>query len=126
MEHTVSYIFITIVPIMTTILYLLSEGLLVITTVAGGLLMLFTLYIYVNLNRKETLNIIRGDGEIYFNLSGDELFWVKLSDNHSLSETITKTIQNEIVTLKEMVDNIDFINFKDDILHRELNKLVQN
>jgi hypothetical protein len=111
---------------MTTILYLLSEGLLIISIIAGVFFMLFILYIYVNLKRKETLNIIRGDDGVYFNLSDDELFWVKLSDKHSLSETITKVIQNEMGTLRDLVDSIDFINFKDDTLHRELNKLVGN
>lgn len=126
MEHTISYIFIIVVPIITTMLYLLSEGLLIISTIAGGFFLLFALYVYINLKSKETLNIIRADDGIYFNLSDDQLFWVKLSDKQSLSETITKAMQNEMGTLKDMVDHVDFINFKDDILHQKLNKLVGN
>ncbi|SFV64053.1 hypothetical protein MNB_SV-12-1042 [hydrothermal vent metagenome] len=126
MEHTISYIYIIIVPIITIILYLLSKGLFIISTIAGSLLILFILYIYHNLERKETLNIIKSDGRLYFNLSDDQLFSVKISSEQSLSEVIKDAILNEMATLKDMVGNIDFINFKDDRLHRELNRLVQN
>lgn len=126
MEHSVSYIFIIIVPLITVILYLLSNGLLILSVIASGFFILFTIYIYNNLGRKETLYIIRTKDRIYFNLSDDQLFSVVLSDKQSLSELIEDTISNEMVTLKDMVDNINFINFKDDKLHRELNRLVQN
>ncbi len=126
MEHSVSYIFIIIVPIMTAILYLLSKGLLVISTISCGIFILFILYIFNNLDRKETLYIIRSDKRVYFNLSDDQLFSIVFSDEESLPKLIEKTISNEIATLKDIVDNINFINFRDDRLHRELNRLIQN
>ena len=126
MEHSVSYIFIIIVPIISTILYLLSKGMLIISAIGFGSLILFTIYIYNNLDRKETLYIIRSDGRVYFNLSDDQLFSVRFSDEESLPKLIENIVSNEIVTLKDLIDNINFINFKDDKLHRELNRLIQN
>jgi len=126
MEYTISHIFIIIVPIITVILYLLSKGLLIISTLSGTFFIFFILFIYNNLDRKETLNIIRSEGKLYFNLSDDQLFAIKLSDEESLSELIENTVKKEIATIKDMVDNINFINFRDDRLQRELNRLVQN
>ena len=126
MEHSVSYIFIIIVPIMSAILYLLSKGMLIISAIGFGSLILFAIYLYNNLDRKETLYIIRSDGRVYFNLSDDQLFSVGFSDEESLLKLIENIVSNEIATLKDLVDNINLINFKDDKLHRELNRLVQN
>lgn len=126
MEHSVSYIFIIIVPIMSAILYLLSKGMLIISAIGFGSLILFAIYLYNNLDRKETLYIIRSDGRVYFNLSDDQLFSVVFSDEESLPKLIENIVSNEIATLKDLVDNINLINFKDDKLHRELNRLIQN
>jgi len=126
MEHSVSYIFIIIVPIMSAILYLLSKGMLIISAIGFGSLILFAIYIYNNLDRKETLYTIRSDGRVYFNLSDDQLFSVGFSDEESLPKLIENIVSNEIATLKDLVDNINLINFKDDKLHRELNRLIQN
>jgi hypothetical protein len=126
MEHSVSYIFIIIIPIMSAILYLLSKGLLIISVIGFGFFILFIIYIYNNLDRKETLYIIRSDERVYFNLSDDQLFSVVFSDEESLPKLIENIVSNEMATLKDMVDNINFINFRDDKLHRELNRLIQN
>ena len=126
MEYTISHIFIIIVPIITTIFYLLSKGLLIISAIGGGFFALFSLSIYHNWDRKETLNIIRSDREVYFNLSDDLLFSVEFSKEQSLSELVEYVISKEMITLKDMVDTINFINFRDDKLHRKLNRLVQN
>jgi hypothetical protein len=126
MEYTVSHIFIITVPVIATILYLLSKGLLIILAICCLFFIPFFLLIYNSSNRKETLSIVKDNREIYFNLSDDLLFSVKLSKEESLSELIEKIMVREIITLKDMVDNIDFINFRDDRLHRELNRLVQN
>ncbi|NEW60351.1 hypothetical protein GSY74_03560, partial [Sulfurovum sp. bin170] len=105
---------------------LLSKGLFIISIILGGVFIFFILYIYNSLDRKETLHIIRSEGRLYFQLSDDPLFSVKISSDQSLSDVITEAISNEMATLKDMVDSVDFINFKDDRLHRELNRLVQN
>jgi len=126
MEYTISHIFIIIVPIITTIFYLLSKGLFLISACSSGFLILFALFIYNNWDRKETLNIIRSDKKVHFNLSDDPLFSVELSNEQSLSELIEYIVSKEMITLHDMVDNINFINFKDDKLHRKLNRLVQN
>jgi hypothetical protein len=126
MEYTISHIFIIIIPIIITLFYLLSKGILIISILASILFILFTLFVYNNLDRKETLNIIKSNGEIYFNLSDDLLFSVKLSDEESLSELIEYIISKEMITIKDTVDSINFINFRDDKLHKKLNRLVQN
>jgi hypothetical protein len=111
---------------MSAILYLLSKGMLIISAIGFGSLILFAIYLYNNLDRKETLYIIRSDGRVYFNLSDDQLFSVGFSDEESLPKLIENIVSNEIATLKDLVDNINLINFKDDKLHRELNRLIQN
>lgn len=66
------------------------------------------------------------NGRLYFNLSEDRLFSVELSEEKMLSEVIKKVVLEEMVTIRTSVDRIDFINFQDDILNRELNKLIQS
>jgi len=37
-----------------------------------------TMFFYNNANRKETLNIIKMNGNLYFNISNDQLFFVEI------------------------------------------------
>jgi hypothetical protein len=78
------------------------------------------------LNRKESLNIIKNRDRVYFYLSDDELFSVKLSKDDLLSEVLLNIILKEMPTIELMVDRIDFINFKDDKLNEKLNSLIPN
>ncbi len=126
MEYNIGHIFIITVPIITLISYILFENLSIFVTVGGSLFMIFSLYIYNNYDRKERLNIIRDRETLYFNLSDDQLFTVKISNEEPLSEIITRAIIDEMVTIQDMVSQIDFINFRDDGLNRELNLMIQN
>jgi len=122
MEYDINHIFIIAIPLIMILLYLVSKGLLTITTIVG----LFAIAIYNNRNRKESLNIIKDRDRLYFLLSDDELFSVKLSNDDSLSEILPKIILSEMATIELMVDKIDFINFRDDKLNKELNSLIPN
>ena len=122
MEYYINHIFIIAIPLITILLYLVSKGLLTITTIVG----LFAIAIYNNRNRKECLNIIKDRDRLYFHLSDDELFSVKLSKDDSLSEVLPNIILSEMATIELMVDRIDFINFRDDKLNKELNSLISN
>jgi len=122
MEYDINHIFIITIPLITILLYLVSKGLLTITTIVG----LFAIAIYNNRNRKERLNIIKDRDRLYFLLSDDELFSVKLSKDTSLSEILPNIILSEMATIELMVDRIDFINFRDDKLNKELNSLIPN
>ena len=122
MEYDINHIFIITIPLITILLYLISKGLLTITTIVG----LFAIAIYNNRNRKERLNIIKDRDRLYFLLSDDELFSVKLSKDDSLSEILPNIILSEMATIELMVDRIDFINFRDDKLNKELNSLIPN
>jgi len=122
MEYDINHIFIIAIPLITILLYLISKGLLTITTIVG----LFTVSIYNNRHRKESLNIIKDRDRLYFLLSDDELFSVKLSKDDSLSEILPNIILREMATIELMVDRIYFINFRDDKLNKELNSLITN
>ncbi len=120
-----NHIFIITTPLIMTILYLITENLLTITIISSIILIFFSLYVYNNFDRKESLNIIRDKNRIYFNLSDDELFSVKISKDDLLSDVLIDAILRELATIEEMVDRIDFINFKDDKLHKKLNDIIQ-
>jgi hypothetical protein len=74
---------------------------------------------------KETLNIIRSGEVLYFNLSDDLLLSAKITEQKTLSETITDIVLSEMATLKDMVDEVNFINFKDERLQQKLNALIE-
>jgi len=120
-----NHIFIITTPLIMTILYLITEQLLAVALIFSTIFILFSLYIYNNVDRKESLNIIRDRNRIYFNLSDDELFSVKISKDDLLSDVLIDAILKELATIEEMVDRIDFINFRDDKLHKKLNEIIQ-
>jgi len=124
-EHNIGYLFFIVIPVITFILYLISENLLLITLIGGVMVILLSLYIYRSASRKERLNIIRDQETLYFNLSDDLLFSVKLTEEKQLNEVLIETIHKEMATIKEIVDRIDFINFKNDKLNQELNALIK-
>ncbi|MCK4442243.1 MAG: hypothetical protein KAU90_09570 [Sulfurovaceae bacterium] len=124
MEYNINHVFIIIVPVIIILLYLISKSLLIITIIVSSVVVLFTLYIYNSLNRKESLNIIKNRDRLYFYLSDDELFFVKLSKDDLLSEVLLNVILREMPTIELMVDRINFLNFKDDKLNQELNSLI--
>jgi len=126
MEYDINHIFIITIPLITILLYLISKSLLIITIISGTIVSVLILYIYNSLNRKESLNIIKNRDRVYFYLSDDELFSVKLSKDDLLSEVLLNIILKEMPTIELMVDRIDFINFKDDKLNEKLNSLIAN
>ena len=126
MEYDISHIFIITTSLISMLLYLVSKGLLIVTIISSSVFTLFFVYIYNNFNRKERLNIIKDKDTIYFHLSDDYLFSIKLSKEDKLSDILLNTVKNEMVTIKSMVNRIDFINFRDDRLQRKLNDLIED
>ena len=120
-----NHIFIIATPLILTLLYLITENLLIVVIVFSTIFLLGSIYIYNNFDRKESLNIIKDKNRIYFNLSDDELFSVKISKDDLLSDVLIDAILKEIKTIEDMVDRIDFINFRDDKLHKKLNEIIQ-
>ena len=101
--------------------YLLVESILIytLTLLLAGILLYFTQL--NNKNRKENLNIIRDENKLYFYLSDDLLFSVDLLKNKSITDTLRYAIKKEMSTIDSITRKICFINFKDDILLKELN-----
>jgi len=126
MEYEINHIFIIAIPLITILLYLISKGLLFLIAIVSFLVGLFTIYIYNSMNRKEILSVIKNGDRVYFYLSDDELFSIKLSKDDLLSEVLSNTILKEMPTIELMVDRIDFVNFRDDKLNKELNLLISN
>jgi hypothetical protein len=113
-----------VIPLISLIFFLLAKGVFLLSTFGLLFFTLLSIYIYNNLDRKETLSIFKDNGVLYFYLSDDQLFTVKFSTDQSLSEVIRESIRMEMITIEMMVDQINFMNFRDDRLHRELNELV--
>ena len=125
MEQNITYLFFTTIPVMTLVLHLIAEGLLLITIAGSAIFIFFSLYIYHASSRKETLNIIKDNEVLYFNLSDDLLFSIKITKDKKMSEVLKETITKEIVAMKDIVYRIDFVNFRNDILNQELNELIK-
>jgi len=90
------------------------------------ILVMGSIFFYIsrinNLERKENLNIIRDENKLYFYLSDDLLFSVKLNQNSSIAETLRESVHNELASLQDIIRKICFINFKEDKLLDELNR----
>ena len=109
----------------TTILGLITYGLLNNIQFSLLILLLGVLFFYISkrntLERKENLNIIRDESKLYFYLSDDLLFSINLSHNKSIAETLREAINRETATIRNITRKICFINFREDKLLDELN-----
>ena len=125
MEYNITYLFIIIIPFISFILYIIPNGLFLISTITSIYFIVLYIYISNTIDRKETLNIVRSGEVLYFNLSDDLLLSVELTEQKTLSETITDIVLSEMATLKDMVNGVNFINFKDERLQQRLNALIE-
>jgi len=126
METDISYIFMISSSFIFILLFLVNKGLLLYTVIGGAIFGLFSMYIYNSLNRKEILNVIKDKDVLYFHLSDDYLFSIKLKKDDNLADILVQTIKNEMATIKIMVNRIYFINFRDDLLEQKLNALIED
>lgn len=113
----------------TTILGIITYGLITNAILTLSILfisiILFFLLVYLNnFNKKENLNIIRDEDKLYFYLTDDLLFSIKLNPNKSINETLKEIIYNEINSLNNIVKRVYFINFKEDELLKEINNYI--
>jgi len=109
----------------TAMLGLITYGLLNSAKLSFLVLLIGVILFYIskinNFERKENLNIIRDESKLYFYLSDDLLFSVKLSHNKSISETLREAIKRETASIRSITRKICFINFREDKLLNELN-----
>lgn len=102
--------------------YFLSGSLLIYGfTLILGITILYSARVNTS-NRKENLNIIRDEKKLYFYLSDDLLFSIELPKNKPLAETLRDVIDEEMSTIKDITRKVCFINFKDDVLLKEVNQ----
>jgi hypothetical protein len=102
--------------------YFLSGSLLIYGfTLVLAITILYSVRVNTN-NRKENLNIIRDEKKLYFYLSDDLLFSIELPKNKPLAETLRDVIEEEMSTIKDITRKVCFINFKDDVLLKEVNQ----
>lgn len=125
MESHVGYFFIIVAPTIQLLLYLIGKGLLWMILLGGSGLFVLVRYIEHTNSRKETLNIIQNGKTLYFSLSDDLLFSIKIREGEEYTERVKEIIQKEIVSIRDIVYRIDFVNFKNDLLHQELNDLIK-
>ena len=87
-------------------------------------ILLFYLFQKNHIEKKENLNIIRDEEQLYFYL-GDELrFSVTLSPNQNFGETLYETIEREMKNFEKMTQKISFINFNNHALLREVEQIL--
>ena len=101
--------------------YILMNNLIFASILLAGAILFLYISEKNNIHRKENLNIIRDDNKLYFYLSDDLLFSTDLLRNKSTTETIREAITKEMATLKDMAQQICFINFQNESLLTELN-----
>ncbi|MBD3793281.1 MAG: hypothetical protein IE889_03870 [Campylobacterales bacterium] len=83
------------------------------------------LYIVRSSSRKEVLHVIQNNQKVYITLSDDELFSIELTEEQSLRDIMLRLLENEQLMISDLVCYINFVNFKNDALQRELNELIK-
>jgi len=114
-------IFIITIPIIMFTLYLISVNLLIISIIGSFIAIVTIFYVVRNQSRKETLNIVRSGERLHFTLSDDELFSVELQDDIELGDLLHHIIERERDTFEKIVEHINFVNFQNDTLQKQLN-----
>lgn len=125
METTTNFIFIFMIPVILITFYLLTKKILLITLLALFIISMVVLYIVRNSSRKEVLHVIQNNQKVYITLSDDELFSIELTQEQSLRDIMLRLVENEQLMISDLVYYINFVNFKNDALQRELNELIK-
>ncbi len=115
---------------------------MILTIMGGGFFYLFTKHLLVallllilgglfwylsktnNQQRKENLNIIKKENELQFYLSDDIFFSMEIPKEKNFAKTIRNVVEKEIACLETTVRSINFINFTNKPLERELNEFL--
>lgn len=125
METTANFIFILMIPVILITFYLLTKKILFITLLVLFMISVVVLYIVRNSSRKEVMHVIQNNQKVYITLSDDELFSIELTEEQSLRDIMLRLVENEQLMISELVYYINFVNFKNDALQRELNELIK-
>lgn len=102
----------------------MNVTILMLVLSAIGLLFLYFLR-KNNENRKENLNIVKEGERLHFFLTDDHFFSIKLGKNSLITNDITKSISNRIESIRENIRKVSFVNFKDEILKKRLNRMLK-
>ena len=89
-----------------------------------GLLFLY----FLNKNnekRKENLNIVKEGDRLHLFLSDDHFLSIRLEDDGSITDDVTKNISNKIENIRESIRKISFVNFKSEMLKKRLNGILE-
>jgi len=120
-----SHIFIVPVVLLNSLYFIMAEEIANILTLA---LLIFGVYIIIyirsSLRRKDILNIVKYNNRVYFNLSDDIFFSVEIMKNSVFDEVTLLTIEKKVLTVKEVISRVEFINFYDENLYNRLNSLL--
>lgn len=125
METTANFIFILMTPVILITFYLLTKKILFITLLVLFMISVVVLYIVRSSSRKEVLHVIQNNQKVYITLSDDELFSIELTEEQSLRDIMLRLVENEQLMISDLVYYINFVNFKNDALQRELNELIK-
>lgn len=125
METTANFIFILMTPVILITFYLLTKKILFITLLVLFMISVVVLYIVRSSSRKEVLHVIQNNQKVYITLSDDELFSIELTEEQSLRDIMLRLLENEQLMISDLVCYINFVNFKNDALQRELNELIK-
>jgi hypothetical protein len=95
---------------------------LILTTI--GLLFVYFLK-KNNENRKENLNIVKEGDRLHLFLSDDHFLSIRLEDDGSITDDVTKNISNKIENIRESIRRVSFVNFKSEMLKKRLNRILE-
>jgi len=121
-----SHIFIVPIILINSLYFLMTKEILIETALILIFIAFVLIYIRNNLTRKDTLNIIKYENRVYFNLSDDIFFSIDIVKNDILDEITLLAIEKKILTVKEIISRVEFINFYDEQLYNRLNSLIHD
>ena len=121
-----SHIFIVPIILINSLYFLMTKEILIETALILIFITFVLIYIRNNLTRKDTLNIIKYENRVYFNLSDDIFFSIDIVKNDILDEITLLAIEKKILTVKEIISRVEFINFYDEQLYNRLNSLIHD
>jgi len=121
-----SHIFIVPIVLLNALYFLITKDILIEIVISLIFMVFILMYIRNSLTRKDTLNIIKHNNKVYFNLSDDIFFSIDMVKNDILDEITLSDIEKRILTVKEIISKVEFINFYDEQLYNRLNSLIHD
>jgi hypothetical protein len=89
-----------------------------------GIALFFYIIGINNQNKRESLNIRKNNNEFSFYLSDDLLYKIEISKDKKFYEKFSFLIEYETSMLEDIIDKVNFINFKNDLLLNKANRYL--